>query len=87
MKENSSKMHHIVLSDYDLPVLVLQSLYNDTKSFEVPGIAKTVNENRLLPPAQDENADYIEEISRLAVLRESGAITESEFTEKKQKLL
>lgn len=60
MKENSTKLYHIILDDYDIPLLIFEKLYNEFKnSIDEPKILETVEDN-----------SYIEEISKLAKLKD-----------------
>lgn len=90
MKENTTKMHHIVLSDYDIPLLILEKLYKELKEgTEEPEETKKTSKNRLATPImiEEKKDDYMEEIAKLAKLKVDGLITEEEFTEKKKKIL
>ena len=89
MKENTTKMHHIVLADYDIPLLVLEKLYNNLKDIIV--MWEEFEEELKASPSEwkveEKPNDYVEEIFKLAKLKDAGLITEEEFREKKKKLL
>ena len=92
MKENTTKLHHIVLTDYDIPLLVLERLYKDIKepgSSEETKLTEKTTETKVLPEKRQDkaNSDYMDEIAKLGKLKDDGLITEEEFTEKKKKIL
>lgn len=92
MKENTTKLHHIVLTDYDIPLLVLERLYKEIKEPEAREETKLTGkttETKALPEKKQDkaNSDYMDEIAKLGKLKDDGLITEEEFTEKKKKIL
>lgn len=92
MKENTTKLHHIVLTDYDIPLLVLERLYKEIKEPEKQEDAKLISqatETKALPEKKQDKtgSDYMDEIAKLGKLMSEGLITEEEFTEKKKKIL
>ena len=80
MKENTTKLYHLQLQDYDVPLLILQNLYSKMKEGNKETSVKQLT-------SASNSSNYMEELEKLAQLKDAGVITEKEFSEKKKKLL